>query len=97
MHDDNSLKSTRGGTRTHTFLRTLDFESNDKNLPYVSTPPVSRFTSGIIGAQKPVASLSQVVAFVRTYERYCSAGRRAKTVVTVLVLGGSEGALGRSA
>jgi len=27
-----SSKSTRGGTRTHTFLRTLDFESNDKTL-----------------------------------------------------------------
>ena len=26
-----TVLSTRGGTRTHTFLRTLDFESNDKN------------------------------------------------------------------
>ena len=28
----------------------LDFESNDKSLPCVSKKPVSRFTSGIIGA-----------------------------------------------
>ena len=28
-----TVLSTRGGTRTHTFLRTLDFESHDENSP----------------------------------------------------------------
>ena len=40
-------------------------------------------------------SLSQVVAFIRTYERYCSAGKRAKTVATVLGFGAADHAAGR--